>query len=109
MVDMKYSHHSEKPTNHPLRLWRKSQDPRVSLEVLAEAMSCTRAHLSMIEHYLLMPSYALTLKLSMLTGIPMEEMAPPDKAKEVTKDVRHRFALALENRDTRKANRKTAA
>ncbi len=109
MVDMKFTHHSEKPTNHPLRLWRKSQEPRVSLETLAETMNCTRAHLSMIEHYLLMPSYSLTLKLSMLTDITMEEMAPPNKAMEVRRDVRQRFAVALAHRNSRQANRKSAA
>jgi transcriptional regulator with XRE-family HTH domain len=103
------THHSEKPTNHPLRIWRKSQEPRVALEVLAETLGCTRAHLSMIEHYKLMPSYALTLKLSMLTGISMEDMAPPHKAQEARKDVRERFAVAIKNRDTRQADRKRAA
>ncbi len=63
----------------------------------------------MIEHYLLMPSYSLTLKLSMLTGITMEDMAPPHKATEVRRDVRQRFAVATALRDTRKANRKSAA
>jgi transcriptional regulator with XRE-family HTH domain len=103
------THHSEKPTGHPLRRWRKSQTPRVALEVLAETMDCTRAHLSMIEHYKLMPSYSLMLKLSLLTGISMEAMAPPQRAQEERRNVRERFAMAIRNRDTREANRKRAA
>jgi hypothetical protein len=63
----------------------------------------------MIEHYKLMPSYSLTLKLSMLTGISMEDMAPPHKAREEKKNVRERFAMAVKNRDTRQADRKSAA
>jgi transcriptional regulator with XRE-family HTH domain len=103
------THHSEKPTDHPLRKWRKSQNPRVALEVLAQTLDCTRAHLSMIEHYKLMPSYNLTLKLSLLTGISMEAMAPPHRAREERKHVRERFALALEDRDTRNAKGKRTA
>ena len=109
MPDNDFIHHSEKPTNHPLRLWRKAQSPRVSLETLAETMGCTRAHLSMVEHYLLMPSYGLTLKLSLLTGISMEDMAPPKKADQERKNVRERFAMAIKNRDTRAASRQRAA
>jgi transcriptional regulator with XRE-family HTH domain len=99
------NHHSEKPTPHPLRKWRKAQNPRVALETLAETMDCTRAHLSMIEHYKLMPSYSLTLKLSLLTGISMEDMAPPHKANQERKHVRERFAVAVENHSARTAGR----
>jgi hypothetical protein len=109
MLNSSWKHHSEKPTGHPLRKWRKTQYPRVALETLAEALSCTRAHLSMIEHYKLMPSYSLTLKLSLLTGISMEDMAPPNKAQETARDVRHRFDVAVKNHSARQATRQGAS
>jgi transcriptional regulator with XRE-family HTH domain len=103
------THHSEKPTGHPLRKWRKAHVPRVALETLAETLDCTRAHLSMIEHYKLMPSYSLTLKLSLLTGISMEDMAPPHKASQERKHVRERFAVAVKNHSARQASRQGTA
>lgn len=77
MPNNRSNHHAEMPTDHPLRRWRKDQSSRVTLEQIAQSLDCTRAHVSLIEHYKLMPSLLLAFKLQTLTGVSMEKFVGP--------------------------------
>lgn len=72
----------EKPTKHPLRVWRKSQPEKVSLGSLAEQAGVTAAHLSQIEHYKGRCSWDLAKVLARITHLPVDDfyLAPADEA-----------------------------
>src|SRR5882757_6720170 len=87
--NIQLSHHAEVATDHPLRRWRKDQPGRVTLEQIAQSLDCTRAHVSLIEHYKLMPSLLLAFKLQLLTGVSMEKfVGPTDFLRKVSRDVK---------------------
>lgn len=62
-------------TDHPLRAWRKSQAPKVTLATLAARVGVTPSHLSEIETGNNEPSLALAITLSKETGIEVEKLA----------------------------------
>ncbi len=89
MPNNRLSHHAELPTSHPLRQWRKTQPDKVTLEQIAQSLDCTRAHVSLIEHYKLMPGLLLAFKLQSLTGVPMEKfVGPADFLRKVSSHVK---------------------
>jgi len=67
-------------TEHPLRRWRNSQEPRKTLSEVAQAVKVTPSHLSEIENWKNEPSLDLTSKLSGLTGIDMREFVRSSEA-----------------------------
>jgi transcriptional regulator with XRE-family HTH domain len=72
-----------------LRQWRKTQPDKVTLEQIAQSLDCTRAHVSLIEHYKLMPGLLLAFKLNVLTGVPMEKfVGPTDFLRKVSNGVK---------------------
>jgi len=56
---------------HPLRLWRHSQEPRKTLVDLANDVGVTPSHLSEIENWKNEPSLDLLARLCRVTGIEM--------------------------------------
>jgi transcriptional regulator with XRE-family HTH domain len=64
---------------HPLFHWRKANG-NVSLQDLADDLKCTQSFLSQIETGLKQPSLTLAVKLSDLTGIPVEAFAKTEAA-----------------------------
>ena len=60
---------------HPIRAWRKSRTPKVTLADLAKRIKVTPSHLSEIENGNNEPSLALAIKLSKETGIDVERLA----------------------------------
>ena len=56
---------------HPLRIWRHSQDPRKTLVDLANDVGVTPSHLSEIENWKNEPSLDLLARLHRVTGIEM--------------------------------------
>jgi transcriptional regulator with XRE-family HTH domain len=56
---------------HPLRIWRHSQEPRKTLADLASAVGVTPSHLSEIENWNNEPSLDLLSRLHRETGIEM--------------------------------------
>jgi transcriptional regulator with XRE-family HTH domain len=71
---------------HPLKAWRRSQIPKVTLAALAQQVGVTASHLSEVENYNNEPSLDLTSRLSDITGIEMKSFVNPSDAKcaEVT-------------------------
>lgn len=67
----------EKPSNHPLREWRKKQNPTMTMNALAEKLGITSAHLSQIEHHKGRPSFDLATALAAITGMPVERFYVP--------------------------------
>lgn len=65
---------------HPIRAWRKSQEPKVTLAKLAEAVGVTPSHLSEIEKGNNQPSLALASKLSTQTGIDIAQFVKREVA-----------------------------
>lgn len=63
-------------TDHPLRRWRLSFDPVVTLVSLASDVGVTPSHLSEIERGFNNPSVSLAVKLKKRTGIPAEQLLP---------------------------------
>lgn len=59
---------------HPLYHWRQ-QNSRMPLQQLAEKVGCTQSHLSEIENGNNDPSLDLAVKLSRVTGIPVERFS----------------------------------
>lgn len=60
---------------HPIRTWRKSQTPKVTLAVLAEQVGVTPSHLSEVENGHNKLSLDLAVKLSEKTGIEIAKLA----------------------------------
>lgn len=58
---------------HPLRHWRNSQVPSVTLSALAEKLSVTPSHLSEIENFNNVPSLKLAVELSRITSIDVKQ------------------------------------
>jgi transcriptional regulator with XRE-family HTH domain len=58
-------------TEHPLRVWRHSQEPRKTLVDLAAEVGVTPSHLSEIENWNNEPSLDLLSRLYRVTGIEM--------------------------------------
>jgi transcriptional regulator with XRE-family HTH domain len=56
---------------HPLRVWRHSQEPRKTLVDLANDVGVTPSHLSEIENWNNEPSLDLLSRLHRVTGIEM--------------------------------------
>lgn len=65
----------EKPSNHFLREWRKSQG--LTMNKLADQLGVTSAHLSQIEHSKGRPSFDLSMALAKITGYPVERFYSP--------------------------------
>ena len=57
--------------DHPLRIWRHSQDPQKTLADLASDVGITPSHLSEIENWNNKPSLDLAVRLHRVTGIEM--------------------------------------
>lgn len=68
---------------HPVRAWRKSQTPKITLATLADRLGITPSHLSEIEKGNNVPSLALAVKLSRETGIEIEKFADRRRNGEV--------------------------
>lgn len=62
---------------HPLKIWRQSQSPKVTLAALALRVGVTASHLSEVENYKNEPSLDLTARLSEATGLTMKEFVAP--------------------------------
>lgn len=62
---------------HPLKVWRRGQTPKVTLAALAQRVGVTASHLSEVENYKNEPSLDLTNRLSELTGIEMKSFVVP--------------------------------
>jgi transcriptional regulator with XRE-family HTH domain len=62
---------------HPLKAWRRSQQPKVTLSALAQRVGVTASHLSEVENYKNEPSLDLTNRLSDTTGIEMKAFVMP--------------------------------
>jgi transcriptional regulator with XRE-family HTH domain len=60
-------------SEHPLRAWRHSQDPRKTLTDLAAEVGVTPSHLSEIENWNNDPSLDLLSRLHRATGIEMSQ------------------------------------
>ena len=60
-------------SEHPLRAWRHSQDPRKTLNDLAAEVGVTASHLSEIENWNNDPSLDLLSRLHRATGIEMSQ------------------------------------
>src|SRR5882672_10694606 len=106
MQNNRSNHHAEVPTAHPLRRWRKDQPSKVTLEQIAQSLDCTRAHVSLIEHYKLMPSLLLAYKLNILTGVPMDKFVGPA---DFTRKVSNGVKLADNHKVRREAKRQREA
>lgn len=59
-------------TNHLLRQWRHSQEPKVTLTALSDDVGVTPSHLCEIERGNNNPSLDLAVRLSKRTGLPVE-------------------------------------
>lgn len=68
---------------HPVRAWRKSQTPKVTLATLADRLGITPSHLSEIEKGNNEPSLALAVKLNRETGIDIAQFAGRRRTGEV--------------------------
>jgi transcriptional regulator with XRE-family HTH domain len=66
-----------KQSDHPLRAWRRSQEPQVTLTALAVQLEVSASHLSEIENWNNEPSLALAAKLHGATKIEMKDFAKP--------------------------------
>lgn len=71
-----------KPSDHPLRAWRKRQEPSVTLTALAADLGVSPSHLSEIENWNNQPSLDLVARLHEITSIEMKEFAKPRVARE---------------------------
>ena len=69
---------------HPLRIWRHSQDPRKTLADLANDVGVTPSHLSEIENWNNEPSLDLASRLHRVTGIEMGQFVREIIPTEVT-------------------------
>ena len=67
---------------HPLKTWRQSQHPKVTLAALAQRVGVTASHLSEVENYKNEPSLTLTSRLSDETGIEMKAFVARAEAKQ---------------------------
>ena len=65
---------------HPLKAWRRGQQPKMTLVSLAQRVGVTASHLSEVENYKNEPSLDLTSRLSDLTGIEMKAFVVPTEA-----------------------------
>jgi len=66
--------------DHPLKVWRRTQSPKVTLVALAQQVGVTASHLSEVENYKNEPSLDLTSRLSDVTGIEMKSFVVPAEA-----------------------------
>jgi len=64
---------------HPLRDWRKRQEPRRTLAELADAVGVTASHISEIENWNNEPSLDLASRLHRATGIDIALFVRPAK------------------------------
>ena len=67
---------------HPLKVWRQRQSPKVTLAALARQVGVTASHLSEVENYKNEPSLDLTDRLSIATGIEMKDFVVPASIKQ---------------------------
>lgn len=65
---------------HPLREWRKSQTPPLTIEKLAGELNVEPATLSRWETWKRTPSAHDLRRIWEITGIPMQEMVRPEDA-----------------------------
>jgi transcriptional regulator with XRE-family HTH domain len=61
---------------HPIRIWRLSQTPPITLEGLGKKLGTKKPNLSRIENGLQPVSEALLPKIIAVTGIPAESLRP---------------------------------
>ncbi len=66
---------------HPLKTWRRSQTPKVTLAALAQRVGVTATHLSEVENYKNEPSLNLVDRLSNETGLEMKAFVLPSAEK----------------------------
>jgi transcriptional regulator with XRE-family HTH domain len=69
---------------HPLRIWRHSQEPRKTLADLAAEVGVTPSHLSEIENWKNEPSLDLLSRLHRVTGIEMSRFVRGAESTECT-------------------------
>lgn len=56
-------------SDHPLKTYRESQDPKLTLEALGRDVDASKFTLSRIEHWKQQPSYGLLCRLMARTGL----------------------------------------
>lgn len=62
---------------HPLKIWRQRQTPKVTLAALAQRVGVTPSHLSEVENYKNEPSLDLADRLSRETAIEIGAFVIP--------------------------------
>lgn len=67
---------------HPLKIWRQGQTPKVTLAALARRVGVTASHLSEVENYKNEPSLDLADRLSEATGLEMKAFVPPPQTRQ---------------------------
>ncbi len=67
--------------DHPQKIWRQGQKPRVTLAALARRVGVTPSHLSEIENYKNEPSLDLAGRLSEATGLEMKAFVLPSRTR----------------------------
>jgi plasmid maintenance system antidote protein VapI len=66
--------------DHPLKVWRRTQSPKVTLVALAQQVGVTASHLSEVANYKNVPSIDLADRLSNATGLEMKSFVVPAEA-----------------------------
>lgn len=61
---------------HPIKAWRESQQPRLTVEAAAERLEVTKATVSRWENWKRMVDRQLVPKVSRVTGIPRRDLRP---------------------------------
>jgi hypothetical protein len=62
---------------HPLRTWRRAQQPKLQLWRMAELVQSSEARLSKLERWEAEPSVALLRRLMAFTGLTADQILMP--------------------------------